>query len=48
MANRAPNVYFYQKNMFAAKDLSHGRHKPLLELGSWDLRQRMEIFSKIL
>lgn len=47
MANRAPNVYFYQNNMFAAKDLSHGRHKPLLELGSWDLRQSGDLFQDL-
>ena len=42
MANRATNMYFHQNNMFAAKDLSHGRHKPWSALGAWFMGPKAE------
>ena len=48
--NRAPNMYYIrttclQQKIFLTDAINRGQ---LLELGSWDLRQRMEICSKIL
>ena len=49
-ANRAPDMYYIrttclQQKIFLTDGINRGQ---LLELGSWDLRQRMEICSKIL
>ena len=43
MANRAPNMYYkHQNNMFAAEDLSHGRHKPWSALRAWFMGPKAE------